>query len=219
MADDIALRQAVIDTALATNALGINHGTAGNVSARIEGGFLITPSGLPYDELSPGDIVAVDSEGNWSGELAPSSEWRMHRDIYRERAEAGAVVHVHSTYATALACLHRDIPAFHYMVAAAGGKSIRCADYATFGTAELSEAMLKALDGHRACLLANHGQICFHTDLKKTLALAVEVEALARQYLITLQAGMPALIGEEEMDRVIEKFKTYGKQKGRDPAL
>ncbi|MEZ5840273.1 MAG: class II aldolase/adducin family protein [Hyphomicrobiales bacterium] len=210
---DEDLRRAVIEAALATNTLGINHGTAGNVSLRQGDGFLITPSGVAYDEMAPGQIVAVGLDGTFSGDWLPSSEWRMHRDIYASRPEAMAVVHVHSMNATALACLRRGIPAFHYMVAAAGGDEILCAPYATFGTEELSRAMLAALGPRRACLLGNHGQIVYGPTLKKALGLAVEVEALAAQYLITLQAGTPALLDKAEMARVIEKFRTYGKQK------
>ncbi len=214
MSDDEALRRSVIAAAISTNTLGINHGTAGNVSLRHGDGFLVTPSGIAYDEMTPDQVVAVDLDGNWSGDWLPSSEWRMHRDIYASRPEAMAVVHVHSTHATALACLRRGIPAFHYMVAAAGGDQILCAPYATFGTEELSQAMIAALGPRRACLLANHGQIVYGPTLKKAVALAVEVEALAQQYLITLQAGTPAVLDKVEMARVIEKFKSYGKQKG-----
>ena len=210
-----ALRQSIIDSCREMNALGINQGTSGNISARVEGGFLITPSGVPYDEMSPDQMVEMDLDGGHRDGQKPSSEWRMHGDIYRGRPEAGAVVHTHATFCTALACLHREIPAFHYMVAVAGGASIRCADYATFGTQALSDNMLRALEGRRACLLANHGMICFGPDLKKTLALAVEVETLARQYWHASQAGEPVLLSEVEMKRVLERFKSYGaKQKG-----
>ena len=192
------------------NALGINQGTSGNISARVETGFLITPSGVAYDEMALTEIVEMDLEGGHRGNIAPSSEWRMHLDIYRARPEAGAVVHTHPTFCTALACLHREIPAFHYMVAVAGGTSIRCADYATFGTQALSDNMLEALEGRSACLLANHGMICFGPELKKTLALAVEVETLARQYWHASQAGEPVLLSEAEMNRVLKRFKSYG---------
>ena len=205
-----ALRQSIIDSCREMNALGINQGTSGNISARVEGGFLITPSGVAYDEMAPGQVVEMDLEGRHGQGQKPSSEWRMHGDIYRGRPEAGAVVHTHATFCTALACLHREIPAFHYMVAVAGGASIRCADYATFGTQALSDNMLRALEGRRACLLANHGMICFGPDLKKALALAVEVETLARQYWHAGQAGEPVLLLDEEMNTVLELFKGYG---------
>lgn len=204
------LRQAIIAACREMTALGINQGTSGNVSARVAGGFLITPSGVAYDEMAAAQVVEMDLEGGHRGDLAPSSEWRMHRDIYRARPEAGAVVHSHATFCTALACLHREIPAFHYMVAVAGGDSIRCAGYATFGTQALSDAMLRALEGRRACLLANHGMICFGADLKAALALAVEVETLARQYWHACQAGEPALLSAAEMKTVLERFKSYG---------
>ena len=210
------LRGKIIAACREMNALGINQGTSGNVSARVEGGFLITPSGVPYDEMTPDQMVEMDLEGGHRGDLAPSSEWRMHRDIYRDRPEAGAVVHTHATFCTALACLRREIPAFHYMVAVAGGTDIRCADYATFGTQALSDEMLKALEGRRACLLANHGMICFAPDLGKALALAVEVETLARQYWHARQAGDPVLLSDEEMTTVLECFESYG-QLGGDP--
>ncbi len=205
-----ALRQAIIAACREMNALGINQGTSGNISARVESGFLITPSGVPYDEMAPDQVVAMDLEGGHPDGQKPSSEWRMHSDIYRGRPDAGAVVHTHSTFCTALACLRREIPAFHYMVAVAGGASVRCADYATFGTQALSDNMLQALEGRRACLLANHGMICFGPDLKKALALAVEVETLARQYWHASQAGEPVLLPEEEMSTVLKLFKGYG---------
>jgi len=206
------LRKAVIATCLAMNRLGINRGISGNVSIRIKDGFLVTASGIPYEFMKPAHVVAMDFEGNHDGRYLPSSEWRMHRDIYRARPEAAAVVHVHSTYATALSCLRRDIPAFHYMVSVAGGTSIRCADYAEFGTGDLSEAMLRAIAGRSACLLANHGQIAFGPDLDKALWLAGEVEALCHQYWAALQAGSPVLLGEAEMAAVLARFRTYGKQ-------
>lgn len=204
--------QQIIDTCLAMNASGINHGTSGNVSARYGDGFLITPSGVAYEDLTPDNIVEVDLDGNPKGDLLPSSEWRMHRDIYASRSEAGAVVHTHSTHATALATLRRGIPAFHYMVAMAGGTDIRCSDYATFGSEDLSKTMIEAMEGRRACLLANHGYIGFGADLRKALALAVEVESLARQYYTALQMGDPVILDDVQMAEVLEKFKTYGKQ-------
>jgi L-fuculose-phosphate aldolase len=206
------LRRKIVATCRRMNALGINQGTSGNVSARHAGGFLITPSGVPYERMTPGMIVAMDLEGRARGGLLPSSEWRMHADIYRSRPEAGAVVHCHSSYATALACLGLKIPAFHYMVAVAGGDSIRCAQYATFGTQALSDAMLQALAGRRACLLAQHGQIAFGADLDAALALAVEVETLAKQYWIARQIGEPKIVDAAEMERVLEKFRRYGQQ-------
>ncbi|MGH8677732.1 MAG: class II aldolase/adducin family protein, partial [Burkholderiales bacterium] len=157
--NELSLRKQIIATALAMNAKGINRGTSGNVSARWKSGFLVTASGLPYESSRPSDVVFVDPEGKSRGKRAPSSEWRFHHDIYRSRADAQAVVHTHSSFTTALACLGREVPAFHYMIAVAGGNSIRCAPYATFGTQALSDNALNALQGRRACLLANHGMI------------------------------------------------------------
>jgi L-fuculose-phosphate aldolase len=210
IADPPALRSAIIATALEMNVAGINRGKSGNVSARIDGGFLITPSGLPYADTTPGDIVAVDETGTASGTRKPSSEWRFHRDIYRARPEAAAIVHAHSPFATTLACLDRGIPAFHYMIAMAGGNDVRCAPYATFGTQALSDHALRALDGRRACLLAHHGMIAIGETLKKALALAVEVETLAEMYWRALQIGEPRVLGDEEMREVLAKFATYG---------
>ena len=209
-----SLSQAIIDTCLAMNAHGINQGNAGNISQRFEDGFLITPSGIAYERLQPGDIVYVGMEGSSRDSLAPSSEWRMHRDIYVNHAEAGAVLHAHSTFATALSCLRVDIPAFHYMIAVAGGTDIRCADYALFGTQALSNNMLTALSDRRACLLGTHGMICFHDNLDKALWLGVEVETLARVYWHARQAGEPVILSTAQMTEVMEKFNSYGKQSG-----
>ena len=214
--DRDVIAQGVIGACLKMNALGINQGTSGNVSVRSPHGFMITPSGLPYEALEPDDIVFMTADGGDHHEhLDPSSEWRLHRDIYINREEAGAVVHVHPPHATALSCLRRGIPPFHYMVAVAGGKDIRCSNYATFGTPVLSELMLGALEGRRACLLANHGLIAYGETLDKALGLAVEVETLARQYMLACQLGEPVLLSDEEMDDVLEKFKTYGAQHDR----
>jgi L-fuculose-phosphate aldolase len=205
------LRERIVATARRMNALGINQGKSGNVSARVEGGFLVTPSGLAYDELLPADLVHVGAGGHATGHRIPSSEWRMHRDIYARRPESGAVVHTHSPFATTLACLVRGIPAIHYEVAFAGGSDIRCAPYATFGTQELSDAALAALEGRRACLLAHHGVIAFGESLDEALRLAEKVEAMARLYWQALQVGEPAILDEAEMARVAARFATYGK--------
>jgi L-fuculose-phosphate aldolase len=206
------LSQQVIDSCLAMNTHGINQGSAGNISVRYNDGFLITPSGMAYDRLKPEHIVLVGLDGNSRDTLNPSSEWRMHRDIYTNRTEAGAVLHAHSNFATALSCLRNDIPAFHYMIAVAGGHSIRCADYALFGTQTLSDHMLTALDGRRACLLGTHGMICFHDNLDKALWLGVEVETLAKQYWHACQAGDPVILSDAQMDAVLQQFQGYGKQ-------
>lgn len=209
-ASDSALRNEIIETCCQMNALGINQGTSGNVSLRVPGGMLISPSGRPYDALQPEDIVFLDEEGRApEGQRKPSSEWRLHRDILAARPEAHAVVHVHAPSAAALSCLRRSIPAFHYMVAVAGGDSIRCAAYATFGTAALAENTLAALEGRSACLLANHGLVALGASTAKALALAVEVEALADQYRRALQIGEPVILPPEEMQRVLLAFEDY----------
>ncbi|MGZ5091016.1 MAG: class II aldolase/adducin family protein [Burkholderiales bacterium] len=208
--DDAKLRASIVATALAMNGAGINRGKSGNVSARADGGFLITPSGLPYEETQPADIVHVAADGRASGPRAPSSEWRFHRDIYAARPEVNAIVHTHAPFATTLACLDRGIPPFHYMVAVAGGKDIRCAPYATFGTQELSDHAVRALEDRKACLLAHHGMIAMEVSTKTALALAIEVETLAEMYWRALQIAEPALLSDEEMSRVLQKFATYG---------
>jgi L-fuculose-phosphate aldolase len=209
------LRQQIVATALKMNELRINRGTSGNVSARSGAGFLVTPSGLRYEETQPEDIVAMTLAGDPDGSRQPSTEWRFHRDIYAARPDVGAIVHAHSTFATTLACAGRAIPAFHYMVAVAGGKDIRCAEYATFGTQALSDRALAALEGRKACLLANHGMIAVGGSLADALSLAVEVEALAEQYWRSLQMRTseetPNLLSDAEMDVVLEKFRSYGR--------
>ena len=207
---ELQIRKQIIATALQMNTLGINRGKSGNVSARLRTGFLVTPSGLPYEETRPTDIAFIDTKGKSKGPREPSSEWRFHFDIYRNRKEVQAVVHTHSSFATTLACLGLGVPAFHYMVAVAGGKDIRCAPYATFGTQTLSDHAIKALKGRKACLLGNHGMIATGSSLRVALALAVEVEALCEQYWRALQIGKPQLLADEEMAVVLEKFKTYG---------
>jgi len=197
-------------------ARGLYAGTSGNISARAAGGMLITPSGVPCDDVDAASMVPVSFEGapraeGARGRLAPSTEWRIHRDIYRRRAEIGAVVHTHSTFATALSCLRRPIPAFHYMVAKAGGDDIRCARYATYGTAALSRNALAALaGGRRACLLANHGLVALGADLASARLLAEEIEALCAQYIHARAAGTPVVLPAREMARVRVKFATYG---------
>jgi L-fuculose-phosphate aldolase len=210
-----ALRDDIVATALAMNAAGINRGKSGNVSARHRDpsfdGFLITPSGLAYERTRADDIVAVALGGEARGPRPPSSEWRFHRDIYRIRADVEAIVHTHAPFATTLACMDRAIPAFHYMVAIAGGRDIRCAPYATFGTQALSDHAVEALRDRRACLLSHHGMIAVGSNLESALALATEVETLAEMYWRALQLGEPALLSDDEMDRVLAKFSTYGR--------
>ena len=206
------LRKQVIATCLQMNQDGINQGTTGNVSVRTDEGFLVTASGIPYDKMEPEHIVEMDLRGGYLGEYLPSSEWRMHMDILNARPEAQAIVHTHSTYATALACLRRDIPAFHYMIGVTGGSTLRVSDYAEFGTQALSDTMLKALEGRSACLLANHGQIAFGNDLAKALWRAGEIEHLCHQYWAACLAGKPVILDDSQMTTVLARFKTYGVQ-------
>ncbi len=210
--DEQTVREQIVETARAMNRSGLNQGTSGNLSVRFGDGLLITPSGIAYDDLSPDQIVPMDFDGKYQGNCRPSSEWRFHCDILRERPDAGAVLHSHSLYSTILACQRRSIPAFHYMIAVAGGTDIRCADYATYGTQALSDEALKALDGRKACLLANHGLIAIGKNLKTALSLAVEVETLAKQYCHMAPNVAPVLLDDAEMAVIIEGFKTYGTQ-------
>jgi len=191
------------------NAAGINQGTSGNVSARAADVFLVTPTAVPYDEMTGDDVVAVAWDGSTRANRAPSSEWRLHRDVYLARPDAGAIVHAHPMFSTTLACLDRPIPAFHYMVAVAGGRDIRCAPYATFGTQELSDAAVAALEGRKACLLSHHGMIAFSDTLASAFSLAVEVETLAGMYWRALQVGEPSILSDTEMAVVLAKFEDY----------
>ena len=211
---EYGLRKELIATCRRMNTTGINQGTSGNVSARFAAGakkgLLISPSGVDYDELTPEDIVFMKMDGSYESDLLPSSEWRFHRDILKSRKDVQAVVHAHPTYCTALSMLGNDIPAAHYMIAASGGNTVRCANYETFGTEALSKAALKALKGRTCCLLANHGMIACGVSLRKALWLAVELETLARQYHLALQVGTPQILADDEIAMVVEKFKGYG---------
>ncbi len=218
--DETTLRAEIVQAARSMNALGINQGTSGNISARLGDAMLITPSATPYDQMRPEDVAAMplDGEGGaWSGPLKPSTEWRFHLDILRGRPDAGAVVHTHATYCTTLAILRRPIPAVHYMMAAFGGTDVRCAPYATFGTAELASHTLAALDGRNACLLANHGMVVVGASLAKAMWLAVELETIARQYCLSLQIGQPHVLSDAEIADTAQSFSTYGLQE-RDQA-
>ncbi len=208
------LRTALAEASRRTVEEGLNRGTAGNLSVRFGQGMLITPSGLSADRVLPEQMVFVRGEGAASGTLKPSSEWRIHRDIYAAKPEVNAVVHAHAPHAVSLSCLRKPIPAFHYMVAVAGGKDIPCARYATFGTQALSDAVCEALRERRACLMANHGLIAVGGDLDSALALALEVEELCAQYWRARLVGEPVLLTDAEMDEVLERFKSYG-QRGR----
>ncbi len=209
---DPALRQAMLEAMRKLSALGLNRGTSGNVGVRLQDTFLVTPSGVPAEDLTAPSLVEMDFSGAVLSGGKPSSEWRIHRDILAARADIGAVVHTHSRYATTLACLQREVPAFHYMIAAAGGDSIRCSPYALFGSQELSDLALQALAQRKACLLGNHGMLALGADLRAAMALALEVESLCEQYWSTLQIGEPHLLSTSQMQLVLEKFKTYGQR-------
>jgi L-fuculose-phosphate aldolase len=219
-ATDHALREALIAACRELTRRGLSHGTSGNISVRRdEHQFFISPSGMDYEVLLPTDIPLMGMDGRWFGRHRPSSEWRFHRDLFQARRDIGAIVHTHSRNATALACNGRGIPAFHYMVAVAGGSDIRCAPYFTFGTQELSDAAVAALEGRRACLLANHGVIAVGADLQAALRLAGEVENLAAQYCAALALGTVRILEGDEMRRVLEKFRTYGTEHAPDSDL
>jgi L-fuculose-phosphate aldolase len=217
---DRKLQEAVIAACRELTRLRLTHGTSGNISLRRdERHFFVSPTGMSYDALEADDIPLVDLDGRWFGRRLPSSEWRFHRDIFKARDDVGAIVHTHSMNATALACSGRGIPAFHYMVAIAGGADIRCAPYYTFGTQALSDAAVAALEGRKACLLSNHGVIAVGADLPAALALAGEVENLAAQYCAALALGDVRILDEVEMRPVLDKFRTYGKQDATDSGL
>lgn len=206
------LRDTLIATARAMQTAGLNKGTSGNVSVRQGQGFLITPTGLPYADLVADDIPLMALDGSHTGRRKPSSEWRFHRDLYASRPEVGAVLHAHSPFAVSLACLRREIPPFHYMIARFGGDTIRCSDYAIFGSQALSTAALAALESRKGCLLANHGLLVAGRDLAEAFALAVELEELCEQYWRACQLGEPVLLSAVDMADVLEKFKGYGQQ-------
>ncbi|MEM1247388.1 MAG: class II aldolase/adducin family protein [Acidobacteriota bacterium] len=204
------LRETLVESSLELERLGLNRGTSGNLSVRCGTGLLVTPSGLSPAEMTPDSMVHLGADGAWRGAMKPSSEWRFHRGIVEARSDVAAVVHTHSEYATALACQRRSIPAFHYMVAIAGGVDIRCAPYASFGSERLAELAVAALEGRKACLLANHGLIATGSSLAAAVSLAAEIEALAKQYVQLLQMGGPVLLTDEEMADVLQRFASYG---------
>ena len=214
--DSLSLRSALIEHAQRMAPAQLNRGSAGNLSVRAvhagQSGYLITPTGMTYADLTPDDLVFIGLDGSAHGQRKPSSEWRFHHDVYASRPEAGAILHAHSPFAVTLACLRREIPPFHYMIARFGGDTLRCADYATFGTQALSDAALAALEGRCACLLANHGLLVFGSDLKHAFDLAVEAEELCEQYWRACAIGSPVLLDADEMHRVLAKFATYGQQ-------
>lgn len=210
MSSNLHLAAQLLHTAQQLQQAGLNKGTSGNVSVRDGSGLLITPSGVPIEALSEEGMVQMGLDGSVAPNKKPSSEWRFHRDILQQRPEVNAVVHTHSVFATTLACLQREIPAFHYMIAVAGGHNIRCAPYALFGSQSLSDVAITALQDRKACLLAHHGMIAIGRDLAEALSIAVEVENLAEQYWRALQLGTPYILSSEEMQAVFAQFKGYG---------
>jgi L-fuculose-phosphate aldolase len=206
------LRLRVVEAARRLAAEGMNPGRSGNLSVRVDAGFLVTPSGAPYESLHPDDLVfLIADSAPGRGASKPSTEWRLHRDLYARRPEVGAVVHTHSPFATTLACLRRAIPSFHYEVAFAGGPDIRCSGYATFGTQEFSDACLAAIDGRKACLLANHGAVAVGASIEGARELAEKVEALSQLYWQAVQVEEPPRLDATEMARILERFKDYGR--------
>ncbi|MDR1853918.1 MAG: class II aldolase/adducin family protein [Azoarcus sp.] len=216
MNDDARLAFRLLEVSRALAAQGLNVGASGNVSVRCGDGFLVTPSGLAPQACEAADMVTMTMTGDARGALAPSSEWRIHRDIYASVPTAGAVIHAHSPFAIALACQRAEIPPFHYMIARFGGDTVRCAAYATFGTEALSRHALAALAGRSACLLANHGMVVYGQDLDDALAKAVELEALCEQYWRTCQIGPPVLLTAAEMDEALARFRDYGRPRRGD---
>ena len=208
-------RKEVIKFSIRLNTTNLSPLRSGNISVRsIENsveGFLITPSGKKYDTLKEEDIVFVSNDGNHDANLKPSSEWRFHKDIYLKKPDAKAIVHAHSPHATAVSAHGKDIPAFHYMIALAGGDSIKCAKYATFGTQELSDNIIDALENRKACLMSNHGQVAFGENLESAFELAEELENICHQYINTIKLGDPKILSSSEMDVILEKVKNYKK--------
>lgn len=216
--DEMTLRKTLCMTAQKLVDCKLNHGTTGNVSVRLDkNAFLITPSGISPENLSKDTIVKMFFSGKIEGRFAPSSEWQLHQDILYHRPDINAVIHVHSPFATTMACLQKDIPAFHYMIAVTGGSSIHCAPYALFGTKALSESALSAIKDKNACLLAHHGMVAVGRNLNHAFSIAVEVESLCEQYWRILQIGEPVILSEMQMHEVMEQFKQYGQWKKSSP--
>ena len=211
----IELKNKVIEFSQKLNSTNLSPLRSGNISVRVTennvDGFFITPSGKKYDTLKEEDIVFVSNEGNYNPNLKPSSEWRFHKDIYLKKTDAKAIVHAHSPHATAVSAHGKDIPAFHYMIALAGGDSIKCAKYATFGTQELSDNIIFALENRKACLMSNHGQVVFGENLEGAFELAEELENICHQYINTIKLGEPKILSSSEMDVILEKVKNYKK--------
>ena len=205
-------QEELVATAKKLARCNLNKGTSGNCSVRFDDGFLVTPSAVDVEDMTPEGMVYMQLNSHHAANTKPSSEWRFHRDILQNRSEVNAVIHTHSMFATTMACLHKEIPAFHYMIAVTGGDSIRCAPYALFGSQALSDCALAALEDRKACLLANHGMITIGADLSEAFAIAVEVESLCEQYWRLLQiTPTPLLLKEAEMREVFRQFQGYGK--------
>jgi L-fuculose-phosphate aldolase len=207
-------REKIVETMQAMAARGLNRGTSGNVSARLGEGLLVTPTGIVPEEMTPRDIVHVAADGSVTGDLRPSSEWRMHQRILERRPDCRAVLHCHSRYATILACAGKPIPPLHYMVGVSGRSSIPVAPYRVFGSAELADVVAETMEGGLACLMANHGQIVVATGLGRALAIAEEIEEQAAVYCGTLAIGGPTLLDEGQMAEIFERFAQYGQKKG-----
>ncbi|WP_339757090.1 class II aldolase/adducin family protein [uncultured Hoeflea sp.] len=206
------LRQSLIDASIDAEIQRINIGTTGNMSVRSDDGMLITPSGIPPRVLAPEAIVPMDFDGRWSGNVKPSSEWALHSAIYKARPDVRAVVHAHSDHCVALSCARLNLPAFHYMIAGFGGDNVRCSRYATFGSPELAEATVEALDNRTGCLLANHGMVTVGATLADAYGRALKLETLARQYMLCRSFAEPVLLNEQELAEVKQRYKTYGRQ-------
>ena len=210
-------RNQIIDYSLKLNSTNLSPLRSGNISLRVmeddKKGYLITPSGKKYETLKAEDIVFMGLKEDEKKDLTnkPSSEWRFHRDIYTHKKEAHAIVHAHSPHATAVSSHGKPIPPFHYMIALAGGDDIKCAEYATFGTEELSKNVIKALENRSACLMSNHGQVAFGKNLEDAFELAQEIENICHQYTIALKLGQPKILSFEEMKKVLDKAKNYKK--------
>ena len=206
-------RQAILEATRECDRHRLNSGTSGNISLRTKAGMLLTPTGVHAETLTPEMMVPMVVSGEWQGEWRPSSEWAMHAAIYKAVPAAQAIVHAHPDYCVALSCLREDMPPFHYMIASFGGDTVRCAEYGPFGSQELADNAVQALQDRTACLLANHGMICYAATLEKAMGAAVKLETLARQYMMARWAGTPVLLGEAEMAEVYGRYKTYGQQK------
>jgi L-fuculose-phosphate aldolase len=213
------VRAEIVRICLRMVELDINGGTAGNVSVRAGAGFLATPSGIPWEDFGPEQIAVVYPDGRYAGPCLPTSEWRLHAAVFSARPDVGAIIHTHPVYATAVACLRRDLPALHYYVVAGGGPTIPCAPYATYGTQELADNVVTTLAAGNACLMANHGLLVTGTTLKEALKRTADIETLARQYVYAAAIGEPVILPDDEIERVRRKMLTYGTQSSDDAGL